>query len=89
MQWTHREKDGVQYYSSGSAAQLFSLSPTIGVSDRMLIIGSDPALIEGAMERVATPVVPDGRVVLLFDSAVRVVDHGQLRFLAYPLPEAV
>lgn len=54
VKWTHREKDGVHYFSSNSGPQLFSLSPTIALSDRMLIAGSDASAIEAAMKRVAT-----------------------------------
>lgn len=53
-EWTHQEKEGVHYYSSASRAQLFSFSPTIGVSDRMLVAGADPGSVEAAMKRSAT-----------------------------------
>jgi hypothetical protein len=53
-EWTHQEKEGVHYYSSASRAQLFSFSPTIGVSDRMLVAGADPGSVEAAMRRSAT-----------------------------------
>jgi hypothetical protein len=51
VHWTHREKDGVHYYSGGSGPQLFSLSPTIGLSDRMLVVGADSGSTEAAMKR--------------------------------------
>ncbi|HSP46352.1 MAG TPA: hypothetical protein VLO30_10190 [Chthoniobacterales bacterium] len=51
VQWTHREKEGVHYYSGGSGPQLFSFSPTIGLSDRMLVAGADAASAEAAMQR--------------------------------------
>jgi hypothetical protein len=54
VQWTHREQDGVQYYASGSGTQLFSFTPTIGLSDRMLIAGADAAVIEPAMKHIDT-----------------------------------
>lgn len=51
--WTRREKDGVQYFSARSSAQLFSLSPSIGLSDKMLVIGADSASVEMTMKRSA------------------------------------
>ena len=50
MHWTHREKDGVHYYSSGAGLPLFSFSPTIGLADRMLVVGPDAGSVEGAMK---------------------------------------
>jgi hypothetical protein len=49
--WTHREKEGVHYYTSGSGPQLFSFSPTIGLSDRVLVVGADSGSVEAAMKR--------------------------------------
>jgi hypothetical protein len=51
--WTRQEKHGVQYFSTRASGQLFSLSPTIGLSDRMLVAGADAELVEAAMERSA------------------------------------
>ena len=51
--WTHQEKDGVQYFSTRSGGQLFSLSPTIGLSDRILVAGADAGSVEAAMKRSA------------------------------------
>ena len=51
--WAHREKDGVHYYSTGSGLPLFSISPTIALSDRMLVLGADSASVEAAMKRSA------------------------------------
>ncbi len=51
--WRHREKEGAHYYSSGSGPQLFSFSPTIGLSDRMLVIGPDSGSVEAAIKRAA------------------------------------
>jgi hypothetical protein len=53
VRWTHREKEGVHYYSSGSGLPLFSFSPTIGLSDRMLVVGADNGSVEAAMKRSA------------------------------------
>jgi len=49
--WTHQEKDGVQYFSTSTGGQFFSLSPTIGLSDRMLVAGADAQSVEAAMQR--------------------------------------
>ena len=49
--WTRQEKDGVHYFSTRSGGQLFSFSPTIGLSDRMLIAGADAGSVEAAMKR--------------------------------------
>jgi hypothetical protein len=51
--WTHREKDGVQYFSTRSGGEFFSLSPTIGLSDRILVAGADAGSVEAAMKRSA------------------------------------
>jgi hypothetical protein len=53
LRWTHREKEGIHYYSRGSSLQLFSFSPTIGLSDRMLVAGADSGSVEAAMKRSA------------------------------------
>jgi hypothetical protein len=52
-EWTQQEKDGVQYFSTRSGGQLFSLSPTIGLSDRILVAGLDEGSVEAAMKRSA------------------------------------
>jgi len=49
--WTRAEKDGVRYFSKQSAASLVAITPTIAVSDRILIAGFDPASVEEAMKR--------------------------------------
>jgi hypothetical protein len=49
--WTHQEKNGAQYFSTRSGGQFFSLSPTIGLSDRMLVAGADAGSVEAAMKR--------------------------------------
>jgi hypothetical protein len=49
--WTHREKDGVQYFSTRWGGEFFSLSPTIGLSGQMLVAGADAASVEAAMKR--------------------------------------
>lgn len=54
LKWSHRENEGVHYYSTGSGLPLFSFSPTIGLSDRMLVLGADSGSVEAAMKRSAT-----------------------------------
>src|SRR5213596_1605301 len=53
--WRHREKEGAHYYSTGSGPQLFSFSPTIGLSDRMLVVGPDSGSVEAAIKRAPGP----------------------------------
>ncbi len=52
--WTHQERDGVQYFSTRTGGPLFSFSPTIGLSDRMLVAGADATSVEAAMKRSST-----------------------------------
>ena len=49
--WTQTEKDGIRYFSKQSAASLVAITPTIGLSDRMLIAGFNPVSVEEAMKR--------------------------------------
>jgi hypothetical protein len=52
--WTQTEKDGVRYFSKQSAATLVAISPTIALSDRILIAGFNPVSIEEAVKRSAS-----------------------------------
>jgi hypothetical protein len=49
--WTQTEKDGVRYFSKQSAATLVTMTPTIALSDRILIAGFNPVSVEEAMKR--------------------------------------
>jgi hypothetical protein len=49
--WTQTEKDGIRYFSKQSAASLVAITPTIAVSDRILIAGFNPVSVEEAMKR--------------------------------------
>jgi len=49
--WTPLEKDGVRYFSKQSAAAFVSITPTIALSDRILIAGLDPTSVEEAINR--------------------------------------
>jgi hypothetical protein len=54
VRWSHREKDGAHYYSSGGGLTLFSFSPTIGLSDRMLVLGPESGSVEAAIKHGST-----------------------------------
>jgi hypothetical protein len=54
LHWTHREKEGAHYYSSGGGLALFSFSPTIGLSDRMLVVGLEGGSVEAAIKHSTT-----------------------------------
>jgi len=49
--WTATEKDGVRYFSKQSAASFVAITPTIALSDRILIAGLDPTSVEEAIKR--------------------------------------
>jgi hypothetical protein len=49
--WTQTEKDGVRYFSKQSAATLVAITPTIALSDRILIAGFNPVSVEEAVKR--------------------------------------
>jgi len=51
--WTRQEKEGVHYFSTKAGGALFSFSPTIALSDRMLVAGADASSVEAAMKRSA------------------------------------
>jgi hypothetical protein len=80
VQWTQREKEGVHYFSSGSAGQWFSFSPTIGLSDRMLVIGADSGSVEAAMKRSATG-ASELAATRNFQNAERTVPSPQQAFV--------
>jgi Protein of unknown function (DUF3352) len=48
--WTATEKDGVRYFSKQSAASFVAITPTIALSDRILIAGLDPTSVEEAIK---------------------------------------
>ena len=49
--WTQTQKDGVRYFSKQSVAAFVAITPTIALSDRILIAGLDPTSVEGAIKR--------------------------------------
>jgi hypothetical protein len=52
--WTQTEKDGVHYFSKQSAVTLVAITPTIALSDRLLIAGFNPVSVEEAVKRSAS-----------------------------------
>src|SRR5215468_1493568 len=52
--WTDNEKDGVRYLSKQTAASFVAITPTIALSDRILIVGLDPTSVEEAIKRRST-----------------------------------
>jgi len=69
--WTHHEKDGVQYFSTHAGGPLFSLSPTIGLSDRILVAGADAVSVETAMKRIS-----DGKSELAASKNFQTAEHA-------------
>ena len=51
--WNHQEKEGVKYFSTPLGGQFFSVSPTIGLSNQLLVAGLDMTSVEAAMKRSA------------------------------------
>ena len=49
--WTQTEKDGVRYFSMVSSASLIAITPTIALSNRIVIGGLDPVSVEAAVQR--------------------------------------
>ena len=49
--WTRAEKDGVRYFSMQSPAALVAITPTIALSDRLLVAGFNPVSVEEAVKR--------------------------------------
>lgn len=80
VRWTHQEKEGVHYYSSGSGSQLFAFSPTIGLSERMLVVGADNGSVEAALKRSATG-ASELAAARNFQNAERAVPTAQQAFV--------
>jgi hypothetical protein len=49
--WVKSEKDGISYFSKATPLGLFSVAPTIALSNRLLMAGLDPASVEAAIKR--------------------------------------
>jgi hypothetical protein len=52
--WTQTTKDRVRYFSKQSVATLVAVTPTIALSDRILIAGLNPVSVEEATKRSMT-----------------------------------
>ncbi|MGE5208599.1 MAG: hypothetical protein ACM3KL_04625 [Alphaproteobacteria bacterium] len=52
--WSKTEKDGVRYFSKQSAESFVAITPTIGLSDRILIAGLNPVSVEETIKRSAS-----------------------------------
>jgi hypothetical protein len=48
--WAQTEKDGVRYFSKQSLASFVAITPTIALSDRILIAGLNPVTVEEAIK---------------------------------------
>jgi hypothetical protein len=80
LHWTHREKEKVHYYSSSSGLPFFSFSPTIGLSDRVLVAGPDSGSVEAAIKRAASGSSELG-ATRNFQNAERAVPTAQQAFV--------
>lgn len=52
-EWTTTEKDGVQYITLPPSNPLVPVAPTVGLSDRLAVLGLDRASVEAAITRGA------------------------------------
>jgi hypothetical protein len=52
--WAETEKGGVRYFSKQSVASFVAITPTIALSDRILIFGLNPVSVEEALKRGAS-----------------------------------
>ena len=51
--WSKTEKDGVVYFSMQTPAALLAITPTIGLSNQLMIVGLDSASVETTIKRSA------------------------------------
>jgi hypothetical protein len=49
--WTRTEKDGVHYFSMQSPASFIAITPTIALSNRIMVAGFNPVSVEEAVKR--------------------------------------
>jgi hypothetical protein len=80
LHWTHREKENVHYYSSSSGLPFLSFSPTIGLSDRVLVVGPESGSVEAAIKRAASGSSELG-ATRNFQNAERAVPTAQQAFV--------
>jgi len=79
--WIHTEKDGVHYFSMQSPANFVAITPTIGLSNHIMIAGLNPAFVEEAMRR-STGTSSELSDSKTFKSAVKLVP-SPTNFFAY------
>ena len=51
--WEHHEKNGNHYYSTQTGNVFLSFSPTVGVSERIMVVGPNEEVVETALKRVS------------------------------------
>jgi hypothetical protein len=66
--WDSEEKNGVRYFTIPAGMQMLAISPTIGLSDRMLVAGLGEQSVEAAIAR-ATAAGPGLSAVYEFKDA--------------------
>ncbi|MEP6601848.1 MAG: hypothetical protein ABJB49_08550 [Nitrospirota bacterium] len=49
--WSQSEKEGVQYYSQPPLTPMLPIAPTVALSDRLFVLGQDPACAEDVVKR--------------------------------------
>ncbi|MEP7015746.1 MAG: hypothetical protein ABI925_09920 [Verrucomicrobiota bacterium] len=49
--WARTERDGVRYFSMQSPASLIAITPTVALSDRVMVVGLSAAAVEAAIKR--------------------------------------
>jgi len=52
--WKISERDGVQYYTQAPANAMVPITPTVAVSNQLLVLGHDPAAIDLLIKRSAS-----------------------------------
>jgi hypothetical protein len=71
--WTKTEKNGVVYFYMQSPAALFAITPTIALSNQVLIAGLDSVSVESAINRTTKPASRGLADSSAYKSAVRAV----------------
>jgi hypothetical protein len=79
--WTQSEKDGARYFSMQSPASFVAITPTVALSDRLLVAGFNPVSVEEAVKRSgrASSELADSQT---YKSAARLVP-APTNFFAY------
>jgi hypothetical protein len=79
--WTRTEKDGVHYFSMQSPASFIAITPTIALSNRIMIAGFNPVSVEEAVKR-STGTSSELADSKIFKGAARLVP-SPTNFFAY------